>query len=74
MHFVRKDLSTYITYTKQKRTNELSFKGFGEFSAYTQNRGRSQTTYSGLSNKRAARLFVSEEFFLTSRLLESTYQ
>ena len=29
--------------------------------------------YSGLSNKRAARLFVSEEFFLPSRLLESTY-
>ena len=31
-------------------------------------------TYSGLSNKHAARLFLSEEFFLTSRLLEITYQ
>ena len=30
--------------------------------------------YSGLSNKRAACLFVSEEFFLPSRLLESKYQ
>ena len=29
--------------------------------------------YSGLS-KRAVRLFVSEEFFLPSRLLKSTYQ